>query len=139
MEYILDVDLTDEKELLRLVHNHIKTQGAELDYKDFEEKFYDREERGSTYMGNNIALPHIESIKLHKTGIVLVRLNNYLTWTGGENVKFLFFVLIRDLVKDQDKISKIQKIVINLDDDILLNSLREGEECDIEKNIRRIV
>ncbi len=135
----MDMEAGNIKDVLDQVYNHLEKKGLMKDKEEFLRKFYDREERGSTYLGNYLALPHIESMKLVKTGIVIVRLNNYLTWTNDKPVKILVFVLIRDLLEDQEEIEKIQKIIINLDDDAFLSSLEEGERHDIEKNIRRIV
>lgn len=97
----LDTEFKSQEEVFRFLANKaIETKrGNDLDL--IVQGFYDRELEFSTAMDEMIAIPHCRNEGIIQATVIVIRNKYDIEWTGHEQVKILFALLVPESNENQ--------------------------------------
>lgn len=101
---IIDADpFGSKEELYDFISKKFLESGIVSDAEAFKESLFKREEQGSTYMGNEIAIPHGKCREVVKPGVGFIRCKkDFLYESCGETgpVKYVFVLAVSEGQED---------------------------------------
>lgn len=95
-----------------------------IDKQKFIEDIFERENRGSTFVGENLAIPHGFSNQVKKPSIAIARVDNPFLWDENDNkvkLTILFAIPEDDELEKESEVLK--KIAAALGDEDLIKDL----------------
>ncbi|MPW26522.1 PTS sugar transporter subunit IIA [Alkalibaculum sp. M08DMB] len=116
----------DKDELFRHLASLLYKSGKIQSQEIFVESLYEREELGSTYMGNFIALPHGKSMTVNNPGIAFCRcMEGFAYESQGEvgQVKLIFVLAIPKETDPNDYLKVLSMLAKLLMHDEFINEL----------------
>lgn len=113
-----NVDFSDKSDFYSFVKDHIHLSSETLS------SIKDRENMGSTYIGGNIAVPHVLSSSIDTTELYFITTKDSIQWSKNEKVNVI--ILLNVSKHDATIFSDFfKKLSIILDDEIRLRNLRQ--------------
>lgn len=95
-----------------------------IDKQKFIEDIFERENRGSTFVGENLAIPHGFSNQVKRPSIAIARVDNPFLWDENDNkvkLTILFAIPEDDELEEESEVLK--KIAAALGDEDLIKDL----------------
>ncbi|NBI07045.1 PTS sugar transporter subunit IIA [Senegalia massiliensis] len=95
-----------------------------IDKQKFIEDIFERENRGSTFVGENLAIPHGFSNQVKKPSIAIARVDNPFLWDENDNkVKLTILFAIPEDDEMEEESEVLKKIAAALGDEDLIKDL----------------
>lgn len=123
----LNIKSTTKKEILEELIEMLYKKGAIDDRNKFYEDVCFREKRGSTAIGNYIAIPHGQSTHVKNFSIAIGKTTSDIEWDNIDNlsVRFIILFAVPNVEGVKDEMSIMAKICRKLADDYLCEKLLE--------------
>ena len=129
----LDIDpFHDKQEMFKTLASWYKKTGIILVEQSYIEALYQRENIGSTYMGNMIALPHAKSETVIQPAVLFCRLKEpFQYYSHGEKgmVKYIFMLAISAKQSGHDYMKMLAHLAGLLANDEFLKILETAKSC----------
>lgn len=126
-----NLEFSTKDELLEFITNElIKLERVEKPERILQ-KFHQKENEVTTFLGSNFAIPHLKSNKVLENTIVFIRLKTPLKWNEkGDKVKFIFAVLVKTRHDDLyiDILMSLSRKIINKNTLKILKTSENREE-----------
>lgn len=123
----------DKDELFRYAASLFKKAGKVDSEEEYIDSLYEREEMGSTYMGNNMAIPHGKSNAVNSPCIAFCRSNNGINYKSNNeagNVKLMFILAIPKKTAPDDYIKVLSTLARLLMHEEFVDALYNAEKYD---------
>lgn len=89
---LLDVPVKDKGEAVQLGSKCLREKGfVEV---GFEQAIWEREQIRPTYIGNQVAIPHVFREHVNKSAVVVMRLKHAIQWSTKNKVKLIFLLAV---------------------------------------------
>lgn len=117
----MDLQGTTKIEILNELIHELKKQEIIDDEKMFLEDVLEREEIGTTGIGNGISIPHGKSDAVLKTGIVIGKTDNAIEWEALDDkpVHLIILFAVRNDDRETMHVKLLSKVATVLGDDDL--------------------
>lgn len=129
----LDIEpFHDKQEMFQTLTSWYKSKGIIQDEQSYLDALYVREDMGSTYMGNMIALPHAKSDTVNRPAVLFCRLKEPFPYQShGEcgMVKYIFMLAISAKQSGQDYMRMLAHLAGLLANDEFLKVLETAKSC----------
>lgn len=116
--FFIDVDPFENKDQLFDKCSHwLLEAGLITNTADFKKHLYAREDLGSTYMGNYIALPHARGDSIKREAVLFCRTNSPFVYTSGDEigeVKYIFMILVPAEISNGDYMKTLSSLATAL-------------------------
>ena len=124
---LLNQDLTNKKNVLELVSNHLsKKIGIEKD--EIFQNLYAREKLGTTALGNGVALPHAKIDSLKNIQTLLVHLNSGIDFDAvDKKLVDVIIVLLVPNVNSDVHVKALAEIASILDNKNFMKGVRKAK------------
>lgn len=100
-----------------------------MDKEKFIEDIFERENRGSTFVGEQLAIPHGFSNQVKRPSLAIARVDNPFSWDGNSNMVKLIILFAIPEETGMEKESEILKnIAAALGDEDLIKRLLSAEK-----------
>lgn len=122
---VLDLKGTTKLEILEEMISILKTQEKIEDEGLFLKDVLEREEIGTTGIGNHISIPHGKSDTVNKTGIIIGRTDNDIEWESldGEPVNLIILFAVRNDDRETVHVKLLSKVARVLGNDDLTEEI----------------
>lgn len=120
-------NFSDKQDLFRKLAQHFKDKDIIEDCEDYVKALNYRESIGSTYMGNEIAIPHGQSATVKCPKVLFCKFSEPFLYKSGEEegkVRLLFMLAIPENQKDNNHLELLAKLSENLIDEKIVNELK---------------
>ncbi|MCR0612481.1 PTS sugar transporter subunit IIA [[Clostridium] innocuum] len=129
----LDIEpFHDKQEMFQILASWYKSTGIIRNEQRYIDALYQREELGSTYMGNLIALPHAKSETVNRPAVLFCRLKEPFRYQShGESgmVKYIFMLAISARQSGYDYMRMLAHLAGLLANDEFLKILETAKSC----------
>lgn len=120
-----DVRADSKNEAIKILINELGEKGYLNDKEQFYSDVLEREATFPTYIGNEIGLPHSQSIGVDKPCIIIGKLENDVVWTEeDEKADLIFLIAVPKENKDNLHLKILSKLARLLMHDDFRNSIR---------------
>lgn len=124
----------DQAAVLRLVGTLLWKYGLVSDVAGIQQEFYRREEKGSTVLADNLAIPHTQSSLVNEAVLLYLRLPVPVMWDQKQTVSRLVFILLPEKAAKCDLLA-MKDFFIHLADDQVMERLANGGRQEVSKII----
>lgn len=132
---LLNTKLNSREEAIDKLSDRLVTSGVVLDKEKFIEAIYDRENRGSTFVGDYLAIPHGLSNCVTRPTIAIAKSHEGFEWDeNGNLVKLIIMFAISEDIEEESEILK--KVASSLGDVDLVKGLLD---LNTEKELIEII
>jgi len=129
---INDSDIKDKDDLFRLMTKMLHNANCIKDEESFIEALYKREESGSTYMGNGLAVPHGKSDTVIKPSIAFARFKPFIyDKSENEETNIALMLAIPDSTEQKEYIGMLASITRLFLDEEFLEKLKTENDKEI--------
>ena len=91
---MLDIDLRSKNDVIEAIADTLDSCGRLNDRKQFIRDVLAREEVVSTYIGDQIVIPHARYVSVRTASLVYVRLKEPVAWNISEQAKYIFNIAV---------------------------------------------
>lgn len=124
---IVKDDISSKKEVLDLLSKSLLASKSIDNIESFIGDILEREGRGSTFVGQYMAIPHGLSSNVNRPAIALMKLNNEMFWDPDKNpVKLIFLFAIPKDEKLEAEAEFLKTLPLLLGDEVLVDKLLEA-------------
>lgn len=114
---ILDIDLRSKNEVIEMIADTLNSCGRLNDRKQFICDVLAREEVVSTYIGDQITIPHARSTSIRTASLVYVRLKEPVAWNASEQAKYIFNIAVPEENDNNDHLLILSSVARRLMDE----------------------
>ena len=100
---MLDIDLRSKNDVIEAIADTLDSCGRLNDRKQFIRDVLAREEVVSTYIGDQIVIPHARSVSVRTASLVYVRLKEPVAWNVSEQAKYIFNIAVPEKNDENDQ------------------------------------
>lgn len=126
------VRVNSKNEAIKTLIDELDEKGYLNDKEQFYEDVLEREATFPTYIGNEIGLPHSQSIGVDKPCIIIGKLEKDIVWTDEyENVDLVFLIAVPKENKDNLHLKILSKLARLLMHDDFRTSIRTFGESEL--------
>lgn len=124
-DIIFSDEITDKKDALYFLANHLYTNKVITDIDEFIKEVYRREEVGPTGFGKGVAIPHAKSNVINETNLTILKLNKAIKWESIDSgdVNIIFLISVPEKNANQNHLRMLSKIAERLVDDEFISDL----------------
>lgn len=126
-----NISLSSKKRTFEYIADFLASSVAEIDADDLFEHLTQREQLGSTGIGNGIAIPHCRCTNVTQTTGALITLNDPVDFDAIDNhpVDIIFVLLVPKEATDEH-LQTLSQLAEHLDQSEYRNRLRKAENID---------
>ena len=114
---ILDIDLRSKNDVIEAIADTLDSCGRLNDRKQFIRDVLAREEVVSTYIGDQIVIPHARSVSVRTASLVYVRLKEPVAWNVSEQAKYIFNIAVPEKNNENDHLKILSSVARRLMDE----------------------
>lgn len=124
----------DQVAVLQFVGALLQKNGSISDETGIQQEFRHREEKGSTVLTDNLAIPHTQSSLVNEAVLLFLRLPTPVMWDQRQAVSRLVFILLPEKAAKSDLLV-MKDFFIHLADDHIMAQLANGTRQEVSKII----
>ncbi|WP_295746802.1 PTS sugar transporter subunit IIA [uncultured Limosilactobacillus sp.] len=125
---------SNREAVLLFVSKLLQENGLVSDAAGICEEFHRREDKGSTILTDNFAIPHTQSAFVNQAVLLYLRLPRPVDWDQQSSISRFVFVLLPDEA-DKNDLLAMKDFFISLADKRTMSSLAEGASQEVSKII----
>jgi len=114
---MLDIDLRSKNDVIEAIADTLDSCGRLNDRKQFIRDVLAREEVVSTYIGDQIVIPHARSVSVRTASLVYVRLKEPVAWNVSEQAKYIFNIAVPEKNDENDHLKILSSVARRLMDE----------------------
>ena len=114
---MLDIDLRSKNDVIEAIADTLDSCGRLNDRKQFIRDVLAREEVVSTYIGDQIVIPHARSVSVRTASLVYVRLKEPVAWNISEQAKYIFNIAVPEKNDENDHLKILSSVARRLMDE----------------------
>lgn len=123
-----NTEFTTQEEVFGFLANRMKETNRSINVEDIIKGFYHREEEFSTYIGNQIAIPHCRNKSVIYASVAIIINKKGIPWTDQEEMPDMIFALmIPEQKEDQIHIKILAQVAQLLMDDDFVEKIRNAK------------
>lgn len=127
---LLSVKAKNKRQLLEEVA-HLAAEKTKIDERTIFDAIWERENLGSTGLGNGVALPHGRLAELNKVYVFFVKLTSAIDFNAIDNKPIdIMFMLLSPESSGADHLTALAKISRVLKDNTLIDKLRKVTDAE---------
>lgn len=124
----------DQKAILQFVSHFLFQHGLISDVEGIEREFERRENKGSTVLADNLAIPHAQNEFVKQAVLVYLRLPQPVIWHNGQSIGRFIFVLLPEYAAKSDMLA-MKDFFVSLADVQTMEWLAYGTRYEVSKII----
>lgn len=121
---VLNPNLESKGEAIEILSDHLVASGVVINKERFIEDIYERENRGSTFTGYHLAIPHGFSNYVTRPAVAIAKSDNPFTWDKNGNLaKLIIMFAIPENTDREEELEVLRRIASSLGDVELVKKL----------------
>lgn len=127
----MNMQFKEQDEVFRFLAQQLKDTGRSTSVEEVKNGFYTREAEFSTYIDNEIAIPHCRNKSIKDASVAIVINETGIAWTDdGEYPKILFALMIPEANENQMHIRVLAQVAQMIMVESFVESLKKASTVD---------